>query len=321
MVTPAETIAFLFPGQGSQAVGMGRALAESYPLAAETFHEADDILGFPLSVLCWNGPEEQLKDTINTQPALLTHSIAVLRVLNAHFPSFKASFAAGHSMGEFAALVAAGSLTFHDGLICVRERGRLMKGAGEEAPGGMMAVLGLELQKVEEICQNITHGANPSIWIANDNCPGQIVISGETDGLKEAESALSSAGARKVVRLAVSIPSHCPLMSGAQEKFNRVLDETPFVDPEFPVVGNGSATLMYTSDEIKTDLGAQLVTRVRWTESMLTLITNGVNRCYEIGPGNVLSGLMRRIDRSIPTFPLDSPTSLSSLSEHFIEAG
>jgi len=224
-------------------------------------------------------------------------------------------------MGEFAALVAAGALTFQDGLVCVRERGRLMKEAGEENPGGMTAVLGLELQTVEEICQKTSHQSGHSVWVANDNCPGQIVISGEIAGLTEAEGELSSAGARKVVRLAVSIPSHCPLMSEAQEKFNKVLNATPIVNPEIPIVGNVGASLMRTADEIKADLGSQLISRVRWSQSMQTLIVNGVNRCFEIGSGKVLSGLMRRIDRSVPTTPLDSPTSLSLFSDRASETG
>jgi len=321
MATPTESIAYLFPGQGSQALGMGRALAETYPIAADTFKEADTLLGFPLSEMCWNGPEEQLKDTYNTQPALLTHSIAVLRVMKSHFAEIQASFTAGHSVGEYAALVAAEALTFQDGLICVRERGRLMKEAGEENPGGMAAILGLELHQVEEICHNISTQSGHSIWVANDNCPGQIVVSGDIAGIAEAETEFSFAGARKVVRLAVSIPSHCPLMSEAQEKFNQVLDETPFADPKIPVVGNASASLMRTKDEIKTDLGMQLISPVRWTESMQTLITGGVNRCFELGSGKVLSGLMRRIDRSVPTSPIDAPPTLSSLSDRLSEEG
>jgi [acyl-carrier-protein] S-malonyltransferase len=300
---------------------MGRALAETYPIAADTFKEADTLLGFPLSEMCWNGPEEQLKDTYNTQPALLTHSIAVLRVMKSHFTDIQPQFTAGHSVGEYAALVASEALTFQDGLICVRERGRLMKEADEENPGGMAAILGLELHQVEEICHKISTQKGHSIWIANDNCPGQIVVSGEIAGIAKAEAEFSSAGARKVVRLAVSIPSHCPLMSDAQEKFNQILDATPFADPKIPVVGNASASLMRTKDEIKTDLGMQLISPVRWTESMQTLITGGVNRCFELGSGKVLSGLMRRIDRSVPTSPIDAPPTLSSLSDRLSEEG
>jgi [acyl-carrier-protein] S-malonyltransferase len=311
----AEKIVFLFPGQGSQILGMGCQLADSFPEAADVFQEADTILDMPLSELCWKGPETYLNDTFNTQPALLAHSIAVLRVVKWQFPELEASYCAGHSMGEFAALVAAGSLTFQDALICVRERGRIMKEAGDKSPGGMAAILGMDLESIERICNEITSETGHSIWVANDNCPGQVVISGEETGLSEAVNRLSSAGARKVVRLSVSIPSHCPLMSEAQKRFSRILDETPITDPEIPIVGNVQANTLHTAKEIRADLNAQLISRVQWHHSMQKLVSSGVTRGYELGPGNVLTGLMRRIDRSIPITPLDSPSSFSSLSE------
>jgi [acyl-carrier-protein] S-malonyltransferase len=311
----AEKIAFLFPGQGSQTLGMGQLLAETYQEAAHTFQEADDLLGFPLSELCWNGPENHLNDTFNTQPALLTHSTAVLRVVQSMYPDLKVAYCAGHSIGEYAALVGAGAMTFQDALICVRERGRVMKQAGEESPGGMAAIIGLDTDTVEKICNQISAETEHSIWVANDNCPGQVVISGEISGLAEAEARLTTAGARKVVRLAVSIPSHCPLMSKAQEEFNQILDETDFVDPEIPTVGNVDAIHLDSAEHIVLDLRSQLISRVRWNESMQTLISAGVTHCFELGPKSVLSGLMRRIDRSIPTSSLDSPASLSSLSD------
>jgi [acyl-carrier-protein] S-malonyltransferase len=310
----AEKIAILFPGQGSQTLGMGQWLAESYPEAADTFRQADSILDSPLSQLCWTGPEPDLNDTFNTQPALLTYAIAVLRVVKSLLPDLKVSYSAGHSVGEYAALVAVGAITFEDALICVRERGRVMKMAGQESPGGMTAILGMDIDHVEKICSQISSHHADSVWVANDNCPGQVVISGEVSGLLEAEKRLTSAGARKVVRLAVSIPSHCPLMSQAQKRYNKVLDETPFKDPEIPMIGNVDATFLQTAEEIRNDLRSQLVSRVRWRQSMQELISVGVTRCYESGPGNVLTGLMKRIDRSIPTISLDSPTDLSSLS-------
>ena len=311
----AEKIAFLFPGQGSQTVGMGELLAETYQEAALTFQEADDLLGFSLSKLCWKGPEDHLNDTFNTQPALLTHSIAILRVVQSMYPDLQTAYYAGHSIGEYAALVGAGALTFQDALICVRERGRVMKEAGEESPGGMAAIIGMDTDTVEKICNQISSETEHSVWVANDNCPGQVVISGEISGLEEAEARLTSAGARKIVRLAVSIPSHCPLMSKAQEEFNQTLDKTSFIDPEIPTVGNVDAMHLDSAENIVLDLRSQLISRVRWNESMQTLISAGVTHCFELGPKSVLSGLMRRIDRSIPTSSLDSPASLSSLSD------
>jgi [acyl-carrier-protein] S-malonyltransferase len=315
MNTPAKKIALLFPGQGSQVVGMGRSLVETDPIAAQVFREADGILDFPLSELCWYGPAEELKDTFNTQPALLTHSIAVLRAFQSRFPGTKISYTAGHSVGEFAALVAAGALTFQDALLLVRERGRVMKEAGEARPGGMAAVLGLDLKIVNEICGEITSGTESSVFIANDNCPGQVVISGEEAGVTDASEMLKASGARKVVRLAVSIASHCPLMSEAQEELNKILEKTPIMNPKLPIVGNVNARLLNSAKEIMADLNAQLISRVRWNESMRTLISCGLSGCYELGPGDVLKGLMRRIDPSIPTISLNSPSSLFSLTE------
>jgi [acyl-carrier-protein] S-malonyltransferase len=309
--TPAS--ALLFPGQGSQFVGMGKALAESEPIARDTFKEADELVGYPLSKLCWEGPSDQLNETLNTQPAILTHSIAVHRTILSKNPSFSPDFTAGHSVGEFSALVASGAISFQAGLSLVRERGRLMREAGLNNPGGMSAVLGLEIEQVEQILEQLSDSIGNSVWVANDNCPGQVVISGEESGLNKVEEHLSDAGARKVVRLAVSIASHSPLMTQAQDEFKAILEDALITDPVIPIIGNVRATLLSSVEEIREDLREQLTSRVRWTESINTLTNMGVKTYYELGPGKVLTGLMRRIDRSNTSYPIDAPTSISSI--------
>ena len=310
--------ALLFPGQGSQFVGMGNSLAESEPIARKTFQEADQLLGYDLSSLCWEGPSEGLNDTINTQPAILTHSIAVFRTLKEKLPSYSPTYTAGHSVGEFSALVASGALNFRDGLLLVRERGRLMREAGINNPGGMSAILGLDIESVAEILHQSSAETGNSVWVANDNCPGQVVISGEEVGLNEVEEKLSSAGAKKVVRLAVSIPAHTPFMAQVQDEFREILAETSIRSPKIPIIGNVHATPLVSAEEIRADLGDQLTSRVRWTESIIAMTSMGVKVYYELGPGKVLTSLMRRIDRSNSTFPIDTPDSLSSILEQLL---
>lgn len=291
-------IAFVFPGQGSQSVGMGQALSQYYPAANEIFQQADDILGFPLSQIAWEGPEECLNDTINTQPALFTHSIAVLHIIHSLELDILPSFVAGHSMGELSALVAAGSLTFADGLRLVQTRGELMKRAGEISPGGMAAVLGLDIPKIEQQC----HQASTSteiVQVANDNCPGQVVISGANAALDRVQPLLEQAGARRVIRLAVSIAAHSPYMSSSQEDFNNSIASTLIRDPYIPVISNVTAQPMMRADQIKNDLQNQLTHRVRWSESIQYLISHGITEFIEIGNGSVLNGLVKRIDRSV----------------------
>ncbi len=308
-----ENTAFLFPGQGSQRVGMGRELAQAEPLAAEVFAQADAILGIPLSRLCWQGPQEDLNDTINTQPALLTHSIAVLRVLQARLPDLQPTFVAGHSLGQFSALVAAGSLTFPEALRLVRARGEAMKAAGEERPGGMLAVLGLEAAVVESACRQAAEDTGAVVTLANDNCPGQAVISGQDAGLERAMELLRQAGARRLVRLAVSIAAHSPLMEPAKRRFDRALALAQFHDPEVPVVGNVSAAPLRSAPAVRADAAAQLTSRVRWTESMQLMLSSAVDTFLELGPGNVLCGLLRRLDRKAACLPLDTPESFEPL--------
>jgi [acyl-carrier-protein] S-malonyltransferase len=294
---------------------MGKSLVESEPIAKQTFQEADELLEFPLSELCWDGPAETLNDTLNTQPAILTHSIAVFRAIKNKIPTYSPAFTAGHSVGEFSALVASEAISFRDGLILVRERGRLMREAGINNPGGMSAILGLTIDSVEEILEQASSDGITSVWIANDNCPGQVVISGEDTGLNDLEARFSAAGAKKVVRLAVSIPSHSPLMAQVQDEFRRILDETPISDPKTPIIGNVHATILKSTEEIRVDLRDQLTSRVRWTDSVNLLTSMGVKTYYELGPGKVLSSLMRRIDRTNSIHAIDAATSFSPILE------
>ncbi len=305
-------ITYLFPGQGSQSVGMGKELSKSYSIAQKTFIEADELLGFKLSKLAWEGPEEELNDTINTQPALLVHSVAVLRVLEDLYPEISPKFVAGHSMGEITSLVAARALSFPDALKLAYARGKLMKLAGEINPGGMAAILGLDVDKVEEICSRVSTSGEP-VQIANDNCPGQIVISGASTSLEKAMSLCIEIGAKKVVRLAVSIAAHSPLMAHAQAEFNEVVKLSPITDPQVPIVGNVSAGILKTAEEIRADLQAQLRSRVRWTESIQFIISKGVHHFLELGNNTVLTGLLKRISREVSCVALAEPEEFSKL--------
>jgi [acyl-carrier-protein] S-malonyltransferase len=305
-------IAFVFPGQGSQFVGMGHALAHTYPSAMQVFTHADEILGFPLSYIAWKGPEDCLNDTINTQPALFTHSLAVLEVLRSLQLDLVPSFVAGHSMGELSALVAAGVLSFTDGLHLVRARGDLMKRAGELRPGGMAAVLGLDIDQIDQLCQAAST-PNEIVQVANDNCPGQVVISGSNTALSRVQTLLEQAGARRVVRLAVSIAAHSPYMAASQHDFNQSISLTTFKSALIPIIGNVSATPFEDIDLIKADLQNQLTHRVRWTETIQFLISQGITDFYEIGAGSVLCGLIKRIDRSVVAIPIGTPKDFQRL--------
>jgi [acyl-carrier-protein] S-malonyltransferase len=308
----SEQCSFLFPGQGSQSVGMGAALAKTYSIADETFLEADQILGFPLSQLTWEGPEEQLNDTVNTQPALFVHSIAALRVFQELNPAFQPAFVAGHSMGELSALVAAGSLEFHTGLHLVRTRGELMKQAGDISPGGMAAILGLQIDEIETICIEASNDLEV-VQVANDNCPGQAVISGASEALERAMALAQESGARRVVRLAISIAAHSPLMDHAQDAFNSAVGSVPLTNPSIPIIGNVTAQPLNSASLIRKDLQAQLNSQVCWTQSIQYMLSKGVTTFLEIGNKSVLIGLLKRIDRQAIGIPLGEPQDFNNL--------
>jgi [acyl-carrier-protein] S-malonyltransferase len=275
---------------------MGRDVAEAYPVARATFEEADELLGFALSELCFDGPDEVLADTINTQPALFVTSMAILRVLEQRAPNARPAYGAGHSLGEITALAAAGALTFADGVRLVRERGRLMKMAGEATPGAMAALLGLDAGPVRAVCAAVVAETGGVLVLANDNCPGQIVISGDVGSVELGIVRAKEAGARRAVRLAVSIASHSPLMRGAAEEFAAVLAATPFTDTTYPVYANVTAEPVQGAGAIREELARQLTRSVCWTESVRAMIAAGADTFIEIGSKDVLTNLLKRID-------------------------
>jgi [acyl-carrier-protein] S-malonyltransferase len=288
------SIAFLFPGQGSQAVGMGNDLASYHSVAKQTFDEADDALGYKLSKLCFEGPEEPLRLTEITQPAILTASVAAWRVLNEK--GLKPEFVAGHSLGEYSAHVAAGTLTFADAVRTVRNRGQYMQEAVPVGVGAMAAILGMELEKVVAVCADAAQGqvCEP----ANINSAEQIVISGNTAAVERAAKLASDRGAKRAVMLQVSAPFHCSLMKPAQDRLSSDLQALKFQNPGIQVVCNVDAALVKDSDASRDALVRQVTGSVKWEPSIRALIAQGVSHFVEVGPGKVLSGLMRQIDRS-----------------------
>ncbi|MFK7802519.1 MAG: ACP S-malonyltransferase [Anaerolineae bacterium] len=292
-------IAYLFPGQGSHAIGMGQEAYEKSSAARDIFMQADDILGFALSDICFNGPQDTLTDTVNQQPALFVTSMAILKAGQEAGDVPAADFMAGHSLGELSALCASGAISFEEGLRLVRTRGELMKAAGEKFPGGMAAVIGLKTEQVTIACEKAAAETNKQVQLANDNCPGQIVISGEPDAVERAGVLMQEMGARKVVPIAITIAAHSSLMAPAAIEFSTALESVSIHTPSVPVIGNTTAAPLTTSDEIRAELQAQLTGSVRWTESMQYLVTKGVTEIYEVGSGDVLKSLMKRIDRKV----------------------
>jgi [acyl-carrier-protein] S-malonyltransferase len=292
-----KSTAFVFPGQGSQEVGMGHDLAINFPIAKQTFEQADELLDFPLSRLMWDGPESDLNDTVNTQPALYIHSVAAHRVFTHQYSGFKPATVAGHSLGELSALTASGALPFEDGLRLVRTRGKLMKRASEENPGGMAAILGLDIPTLEKVCTDACT-ADEIVQVANDNCPGQVVISGAKAAVERAIEGAKAAGAKRGIPLAVSIAAHSPLMNSIQNEWDAAVDACSMDDPSIPVVGNVHAQPMTKAEELRADIKAQMDSRVRWIESVEGMLKSGVQTFVEVGSGSVLIGLIRRISKS-----------------------
>ncbi len=307
-------MAFVFPGQGSQYVGMGKSVAETYRAAADVFARADEILQTDFSNLCWDGPESDLNQTFNTQAAIFVTSMAVMAALREAGFAAEPDFVAGHSLGEYVAYVAAGVLSFEDGLRLVRERGRLMAKAGSENPGKMAAILKLTDEQVAEICDRASAEAG-WVQIANLNSPGQVIISGSSAGIDRAIELAKAAGARRAQELAVSIAAHSRLMESANAEFAVAVENTPINPPRIPVVGNISAAPLVSVAEIKSEMIGQLTHSVRWTQSVQYMITQGVNQFIEIGPKDVLTGLIKRIDKTVSRASVEDAAGIEKLLE------
>ncbi len=304
--------AFVFPGQGSQLVGMGRDVAAAFPVAQETFAEADELAGQRLSQICFEGPAETLNQTRNTQPAIFVTSIAILRALQSSLPEARPLMVAGHSFGQITALVAADALSFADGLALARERGRLMDEADSRAPGGMAALLGPDIDAVQQLVERARAQTGGVLVVANDNCPGQIVISGDEVTLAAALALAPEIRARNSVRLPISIAAHSPLMAPVNDEFAARVRATEMRAPAMSVYGNLGAAPLTTVAANRAELEGQLTGAVHWRESVQNMIAAGATRFIEIGPGNVLTGLLRRIDRKTPGIALNSADSLQA---------
>ncbi len=313
-----STLAFVFPGQGSQAVGMGRALAQASAAAVAVFAEADAALGEPLSRLAWTGPADELDLTVNAQPALLATSIAFLRALEEHRagsgrPPLAPAFAAGHSMGQYSALVASGVVSLRDGMRLVRDRGRLMQASGEGNPGAMAAIIGLPDERLPELVA--IGSALGTFGVANRNSPGQVVVSGVRPAVEAAAAAAKGLGARRAVVLPVSVAAHSALMVEAAAGMRAALDGVELHAPRIPLLANADARPLTTADACRAELVDHLTTGVDWIAAVTAMRAAGVTRFVEVGPGRVLSGLIRRIAADAETIPLDDPGAPGGLAD------
>ena len=298
-------LAYIFPGQGSQYVGMGKDIAHGFDPARRIFERADEILGFRLSAVCFEGPEDELRQTRNTQPAIFLHSMALASVLR----GAKATMAAGHSLGEYSALVYAGAISFEDGLRLVRLRGELMQQAGVELPGTMAAIVGLDPAVLEDVCKNAeTDGV---VRPANFNSPGQVVISGSVAGVRKAMQLAKAAGAKLAKELPVSGAFHSPLMEPAREGLKAALETVAIRDAEFPVYANVTASAVTSAREIRRLLFEQLTKPVRWEETVVNMVADGASRFVEIGPGKVLQGLVKRIAPNVEAAGIDKASDIA----------
>jgi len=301
-------IAFVFPGQGAQYAGMGREIAEKFPTARAVFDEADAALDFPISRLCFEGPEEGLKLTENTQPAILATSVAVFRVLQGK--GLRPDFVAGHSLGEYSALVAAGSLKLGESAALVRGRGRYMQEAVPVGEGAMAALLGLDLPAVQSVCERAAQGQVVSP--ANLNSPGQIVVAGNRQAVERAVIMAKEAGARRAILLEVSAPFHCALLRPAEERLSLDLDRCSISDLRYPLVTNVDAKVIRTASEVRSALKRQVSRPVRWQEIVQRLLDEGVGTFVEVGPGRVLLGLIRSIDKSATMLNVEDEKSVEN---------
>lgn len=302
-------VGLLFPGQGSQSLGMGRDLAERFPAARDVFERADEALGVPLTRIMWEGPETELTATHNAQPAILTHSIAARAAIGERLP--EAGIAAGHSLGEFSAYVAAGALAFEDAVRAVRRRGELMYASGQARPGTMAAVLGLDDEAIEQVCADASTGDAVCV-AANYNAPGQVVISGDEAAVQRATELARSAGAKRALPLNVSGAFHSPLMAVAEDGLREHLEAVALTAVAFPVVSNVTAAAVADPEAARQLLVRQLTSPVRWTASMRTMLDAGATRFIELGPGRVLAGLMKRVARDVEIVSIGSAAEAES---------